>query len=97
VDGGQSNDDDTTADPPGTNETPSVVSAFDTVSHSNPTPPNTPPSNTIGDSVLVNDPGLHFGPFPSTVSVQVFAKPGTTLNYFCIFHPQMQGKIKVVG
>jgi plastocyanin len=40
-----------------------------------------------GDSLLVKPNG--------TVSAPVTAKTGTTLHYICIFHPWMQGVIKV--
>jgi plastocyanin len=85
VDGGVATDDDAQHDA-------DTLTDFDTVSHSNATP--TPP--TIGDSVLVDNPSGSNG-FYSTVSVLVTAPAGTTLHYYCIFHPQMQGTIQVTG
>jgi plastocyanin len=60
-------------------------------------PPNATPVPVIGggnlknrgDSLLIGPPG------PSTVTATVTAAPGTTLFYMCIFHPEMQGVIKV--
>jgi plastocyanin len=41
-----------------------------------------------GDSLLI-------APGQKTASFKVTAAKGSTLNYFCIFHPWMQGKINV--
>ena len=82
VDAGVANDDDNTAD-----------ENCDTAGHSTPTPG----SPVVGDSVLIDAAGANNHGGPSTVSVTVTAPAGTVLHYFCIFHPQMQGSIEVVG
>jgi plastocyanin len=46
-----------------------------------------PGLDSKGDSLFVKPNG--------SVSAVVSAKPGTTLHYICIFHPWMQGQIKV--
>jgi plastocyanin len=43
---------------------------------------------TPGDSLLI-------APGQKKVTFKVTAAPGSKLNYFCIFHPWMQGKIRV--
>jgi len=84
VDGGQPNDDDTVPDA-------DVLPDFDTGSHLN--GQNAP---TIGDSHLIDDPQHQFG-FPNTFTAKVTAPAGSSFYYFCIFHAQMQGAIRVVG
>jgi plastocyanin len=52
---------------------------------------NTPPHlNKVGDSAVssFNKGGV--------VTLPVTAKPGTTLHFLCLFHPQMQAELKVV-
>ena len=44
-------------------------------------------ANVPGDSLFIKPNG--------SVSAPVTAKAGTTLHYICIFHPWMQGVIKV--
>jgi len=44
-----------------------------------------------GDSILIGPKGSH-----AQVRFKVTAKPGTTLNFLCAFHPWMQGRIKVI-
>jgi plastocyanin len=47
-----------------------------------------PGFDTAGDSVAIT-------PKHTSITFQVTAKPGTTLNFVCAIHPWMQGKIKV--
>lgn len=64
-------------------------------------PPNGPPPKPLVD---VGTPGIsqpgdsdaRLFPGFKSVTEQITAKPGTTLYYFCVIHPWMQGKIKVV-
>ena len=50
--------------------------------------------DSVGDSLLVAPPGLGF---PTSVSAQITAPVGTTLNYICAFHPWMQASIRVLA
>jgi plastocyanin len=67
-----------------------LIEDFNTVSHSNPTGPA-----TIGDSTLVAPVGQP--PAPTSRTIVVTAKPGTTLHYYCTFHPWMQATILVTS
>lgn len=46
--------------------------------------------NREGDSWIAQKPGAE-------ITQKVTAKPGKTLRYFCIIHPFMHGKVKVIG
>jgi plastocyanin len=46
--------------------------------------------DTVGDSIAVLPQGPH-----RSISIQVTAAPGTTLNFICAIHPWMQGRITV--
>jgi plastocyanin len=49
-----------------------------------------PGLDTVGDSLAIQPDAKH-----KSISVQVSAKPGTTLYFLCALHPWMQGKIVV--
>jgi plastocyanin len=49
-----------------------------------------PGLDTVGDSVAILPQGPH-----KSISIQVTAPAGTTLNFMCAVHPWMQGQIKV--
>lgn len=49
--------------------------------------------DSIGDSLIVAPPGMGL---PTSVSAQITAPAGTTLNYICAFHPWMQATLRVV-
>src|SRR5204862_4969365 len=44
----------------------------------------------VGDSIAVLPQGLH-----RSISIQVTAPAGTTLDFLCAVHPWMQGRIRV--
>lgn len=48
--------------------------------------------DSVGDSLLVAPPGIGA---PTSVSAQITAPAGTTLNYICAIHPWMQATIRV--
>jgi plastocyanin len=50
--------------------------------------------DSVGDSLLIAPPGVGF---PTSVSAQVTAPVGQTLNYICAFHAWMQGSIRVIA
>lgn len=54
--------------------------------------------NTGGPGLDARGDSLLFaGPFGESVEAQVTAPAGSTLSYLCVFHPWMQGSIKVRG
>jgi hypothetical protein len=50
--------------------------------------------DTMGDDKTAGD-SLFIAPGQKRVSFKVSAKKGSTLSYFCVVHPWMQGKISV--